>query len=303
MTVKSVSFAGSWPAILTPFDGDGSVNLAHLSTLATRMENAGSDGLLALGTVGEGYLLDISERREVLSALKEVGPIGNRVIVGVAGETTQHACHLAEEAAEAGAFALMCLPPTGSHASDEELHRHFSDVSRASGLPVMLYNHPEICHNDLTPEQISNLFEIPGVVALKECDADARKISRVSELTDGGIQVSVGGDDIALALFAAGAVGWLPGTANVFPEECVALAAAAARGDLHTLRELYMALLPIMRLDAHDDCSSLLKAAVAETGLAIGGVRSPGTLTAAHRETARVAVASARDRLHRLASK
>ena len=91
------------------------------------------------------------------------------------------------------------------------------------GLPVMAYNNPEASGVDLPAALIARIYEeVDGVVAIKECSGDARRIPALLHL-DGDLEVLVGGDDWALEGFAAGAIGWITGVGVLAPRECVEL--------------------------------------------------------------------------------
>jgi 4-hydroxy-tetrahydrodipicolinate synthase len=113
------------------------------------------------------------------------------------------------------------------------------------------------------------------IVAVKECSADARRIAHIAELAGDRLEILVGGDDWALEGFAAGAVGWVSGVANVAPSECLALEAAVAEGALETARALNARLLPLSRLDMTPKLVQYFKAAQDLTGRHGGPTRPP----------------------------
>jgi 4-hydroxy-tetrahydrodipicolinate synthase len=168
----------------------------------------------------------------------------------------------------------MCLPPVLYRGTPEELAAHFAAVAEAAGLPVMAYNNPEASGIDLTPETIAEIAAaVPGVVAVKECSGDARRIAALLGATE--LEILVGGDDWALEGFAAGATGWVSGVANVAPAECVELFDAVNEGRLAEARELYQRLLPLGRLDMTPWLVQYFKGAMDAVGLTGGRTRPP----------------------------
>ncbi len=104
----------------------------------------------------------------------------------------------------------MCLPPLGYRADPDEVVAFFAAVADC-GLPVMVYNNPEASGVDMPVELIVRIYdEIDGVVAVKECSGDTRRIPALID-AGGELEVLVGGDDWALEGFAAGATGWITG--------------------------------------------------------------------------------------------
>jgi 4-hydroxy-tetrahydrodipicolinate synthase len=186
----------------------------------------------------------------------------------------------------------MCLPPTTYVADERELDAHFAAVTAATDLPVMLYNNPGAARQDLSPQTIAALASRhEHIVAVKECSGDARRIAHLLELTGGALDVLVGGDDWALEGYAAGAVGWVSGVANVAPRECLELERFVTDGDLARARALWPSLLPLSRLDMTPKLVQHFKAALDLTGHHGGPARPPRLpLTDAERATTQAAV-------------
>ncbi len=136
--------------------------------------------------------------------------------------------------------------------------------------------------------------EVPGIVSVKECSGDARRIAALLEATE--LEVLVGGDDWALEGFAAGAAGWVSGVANVAPAECVALQDHVAAGQLAEARDVYKRILPLGRLDMTPWLVQYFKGAMDAVGLRGGPVRPPRLpLDEARQEVLREAVNALQD--------
>ena len=116
-------FPGIIPAVTTPFDASGAVDTAALEGNVTALLDAGVHGIVATGTMGEAGSLSHSERRTVVEAVVEAVDGRVPVIVGVSAGTPAAAIALAADAAEAGASALMMLPPLGYRADAREIER------------------------------------------------------------------------------------------------------------------------------------------------------------------------------------
>jgi len=241
------------------------------------------------GTMGEAGALSEDERRLVTETAVATGA---HVIVGVSSPDGPTAAARARAAAGAGAVGVMCLPPTAYVADERELDAHFAAVCAATDLPVMLYNNPEAAKQDLAPGTIARLAERhERIVAVKECSGDARRIAHLIGLGGDRLDVLVGGDDWALEGYAAGAVGWVSGVANVAAAECLALEAAVAERDLDAARALHQRLLPLGRLDMTPKLVQYFKAALDVIGHHGGPSRPPRlALTDAEQATVREAV-------------
>jgi dihydrodipicolinate synthase/N-acetylneuraminate lyase len=242
-----MQFPGIIPAAITPFTADDHVDVAALQTNLEALLGAGVGGIVATGTMGEAGQLSDAERRTVVETVVAAADGAIPVIAGVSAGSTAAACRNAAAAREAGAAAVMCLPPLNYRGTTREFIAFYAAVAR-EGLPIMAYNNPEASGIDLTPAIIAEVAAaVDGVVAVKECSGDARRIAALVNDTD--LEVLVGGDDWALEGFATGATGWVSGVANVAPVECVTLQALVEAGRLAEARVVYARLLPLARLD------------------------------------------------------
>jgi 4-hydroxy-tetrahydrodipicolinate synthase len=268
-------FEGIIPAVTTPFDAAGEIDRAGLDANLAALLDAGVHGIVATGTMGEAGSLSVPERRTVVEAVVAAAAGRVPVIAGVSAGTPTAAIALATDAAEAGATAAMLLPPLGYRADEAELEAYYRAVAEGGGLPIMAYNNPEASGVDMPVELLVRLWErIDGVVAVKECSGDARRIPALLHAAP-GLEVLVGGDDWALEGFCAGATGWVSGVADVAPAECIALWEACRAADLDRARELYARLLPLARFDMTPKLVQYFKAAMDARGLAGGDCRPP----------------------------
>jgi 4-hydroxy-tetrahydrodipicolinate synthase len=268
-------FPGIIPAVTTPFDSSGEIDVAALESNLAALLDAGVHGIVATGTMGEAGSLSSSERRTVVEAVVRAVEGRVPVIAGVSAGTPSAAIALAADAADVGASALMMLPPLGYRGDAHEIEAHYRAVAEAAGLPLMAYNNPEASGTDMAPELIVHLYEaIDAIVAVKECSGDARRIPALLNAAP-GLEVLVGGDDWALEGFCAGATGWVTGVADVLPRECVELYEACGAGDLETARAIYGRLLPLARFDMTPKLVQYFKAAMDEVGYAGGPCRPP----------------------------
>jgi 4-hydroxy-tetrahydrodipicolinate synthase len=270
-----VRFPGIIPAVTTPFDSSGAVDVDALQGNVAALLDGGVHGIVATGTMGEAGSLSTDERRTVVAAVVQAVEGRVPVIAGVSAGTPAAAIALAADAADAGAGALMLLPPLGYRGDAREIEAHYRAVGEAAGLPLMVYNNPEASGTDMRAGLIRRLYEeIDAVVAVKECSGDARRIPELLNAAP-GLEVLVGGDDWALEGFCAGATGWVSGVADVVPADCVALYDACCAGDLEAARAIYARLLPLARFDMTPKLVQYFKAAMDEAGFAGGPCRPP----------------------------
>jgi dihydrodipicolinate synthase/N-acetylneuraminate lyase len=270
-----MAFEGIIPAVTTPFDASDQVDVEALQANVHALLDAGVHGFVATGTMGEAGGLSSEERRVVVKAVVDAAGGGVPVIAGVSSASALSSLAYALDAKAAGADAIMLLPPLGYRADADEVVAFYAEVASGAGLPVMVYNNPEAAGVDLPPELIVRLYEeVDGVVAIKECSGDVRRIPAILNATS-ELEVLVGGDDWALEGFAAGATGWVTGVAVVAPREAVELYGAMSQGDLPKARSLYRRLLPLARFDMTPKLVQYFKAAQDAVGLNGGPARPP----------------------------
>jgi 4-hydroxy-tetrahydrodipicolinate synthase len=267
-------FPGILPAVTTPFDDSGAIDVDALQANVRALLDAGVHGIVGTGTMGEAGSLTAAERRTVIAAIAEAVDGRVPVLAGVSASTAEQAGAYATDAAAAGAGAMMCLPPLGYRGDAAEVEAFFAAVAGATGLPLMLYNNPEASGVDMPAELIARIAAgVEQVVAVKECSGDVRRIPALLHATD--LEVLVGGDDWALEGFSAGASGWVSGVAVVAPADCVALYEHCRAGELEPAREIYSRLLPVARFDMNPKLVQYFKAAQDEVGFVGGPTRAP----------------------------
>ncbi len=265
---------GVIPALTTPFDADGRVDEEGLAGNVEFMLEAGIHSFVTSGTMGEASALTGEERRGITRRVVELAADG-RVIAGISGTCAAEAIAYAGEAAEDGADAVMCLPPTTYNGDRGEVLDFFGEVVRATDLPLIVYNNPGASKSELPVALIAEIAALEGVVAVKESSGDARRYAALASECPDGFAVLVGGDDCALEGYAAGATGWISGVANAVPAICLELEDCCRGNDLARGRELWAALLPLARLDMDPKLVQYFKGALDRLGLVGGPSRPP----------------------------
>jgi dihydrodipicolinate synthase/N-acetylneuraminate lyase len=269
-------FPGIIPAVTTPFDGRGQINVDGLTDNVERLLAAGVHGFVATGTMGESASLTLSERELVTQTVCEAVAGRAPVLGGIAAPTARVGAEYAEVARRAGATALMVLPPLNYSGDTHEIAAFYAAIGDVSGLPIMAYNNPGASGVELSVTQIAELATaVPSVVAVKECSGETRNIAALIGATSDDFEVLVGGDDFALEGFCAGATGWISGVANAAPAACVELHALIVAGDLTAAQRLYQRMLPLARLDFDPKLVQYFKAAMDRVGFTGGLSREP----------------------------
>lgn len=271
-----MTFHGIIPAVMTPFDADDSIDTDALGRNVEHVLDGGVHGIVGTGTMGESGSLTRAERRQVLETLVSVVDSRVPVIAGIAAQNPVVASEYIEDAKAAGVAGFMVLPPLLYDGGYEEIAAYFKAICAAAELPVIAYNNPKAAGYDVDAATLVRLkADVDGIVGIKECSSDVRRIPEILNGSGGTLDVLVGGDDWALEGLAVGAQGWISGVADVFPRECVELYDLVVAGDLAPARELYGRLLPLARFDMTMKLVQYYKAGLDEVGLTGGPSRAP----------------------------
>jgi 4-hydroxy-tetrahydrodipicolinate synthase len=271
----AVSWRGVFPAAVTHFNADYSLDFNATMRHLDAMIRGGVHGMIMLGTVGENCSLDYAEKLEVLK--RSVAHIGGRapVLTGVAECTTKMACRFAADAQKIGVDGLMVLPAMVYKSDPRETVAHFRAVARASDLPIMCYNNPVSYSVDITPEMFADMADEPRFVAIKESSENVRRITDLKIACGDRYLLFNGVDDLVLESVVLGAIGWVSGLVNAFPAENRLLWDLALAGRWEEARQVYRWYTPLLHLDTHVKLVQYIKLAVAECGLGNERTRPP----------------------------
>ena len=268
-------FDGVHVAVTTPFDEEGHVLLDAFAKHCGFLVDSGCHGVVVAGSLGEYATLNVQERHDLVTTAVET--VGDRalVTVGTGAYNGYQARAHAESAREAGAAALMSLPPTGYRAaSREELLAHYREIASVD-MPMVVYNNPADTGIDMKPAFLAELAaELPQVRAVKDFSAEVPRVYQLRRIAP-HLQLMVGADTVALESFLGGAVGWIAGFANALPQVSVELYEAATGGDIETAVRINSALLPLLDWDVRPVFVQAVKAAMDECGRYGGPTRLP----------------------------
>jgi 1-pyrroline-4-hydroxy-2-carboxylate deaminase len=266
-----------WHGVLVatalPYTADLEVDFDRYAEHIAWLAESGCDGITPNGSLGEYQTLTPEDRARVVETAIAAAPENFSVIPGVAAYGARESARLAEQAAKAGAPAVMLLPPNTYRADERAVLEHYRAVA-AVGLPVMAYNNPVDTKVDLTPALLARLFHEGLIVGVKEFTGDPRRAYMIDELAP-GLDVIVGSDDSVLEFAVAGAKGWVAGFPNAFPRSCIELYRASMAKDLDTALPLYRLLHPLLRWDAKTEFVQAIKLSMDMAGRYGGPCRPP----------------------------
>jgi dihydrodipicolinate synthase/N-acetylneuraminate lyase len=260
---------GAIAAALTPLLDDGTApDEDAVEPYVDFLESHGIDGVLALGTTGEGVLFDLDERREVARLFADACRDRLQVAVHAGAQSTADTVLLAEHAAVIGADAVAVIGPPYFALDEEELFAHFAAAAQAcSPLPFYVYEFAARSGYAIPLAVLARLRdEAPNFVGMKVSDAPWERLEPY--LLD-GLDVFVGAESLLVRGLAAGAAGAVSGLAASFPDAVVPLVRGPSEAAGAKVADLRASL---SRLPFH----AASKAVVGRRGVPVGGaVRAP----------------------------
>jgi len=271
---------GSWVAIPTPFDADGSIRFdvfEHL--IAFHAENA-SCALLVMGSCGEATLLTSEERRAIIRRITRFARGRIAVFFGTTCASTRDTVSLTRYAEGEGADGVVLTVPPYVTPPADAVAEHFITVAKSVALPVALYNNPSRVGVTLAPETIASINqETPNVTIDKEAVADASQIADVLVASARRVRVyccdypKYGLIPPTLALGGSGIAGV---TGNMAPAEMAEIAQPFGAGtNVEEWRRKYFAILPLMKAMYWFTNPVVVKAGLNLMGFEVGSVRQP----------------------------
>ena len=273
--MKKFKWEGVMPAITTQFDVKGNLDLNTFKINLSHQINAGVNGIILGGTLGEASTLTNLEKQQLLAVT--LGEVNGKipVIMNIAEQATIEAIRLAQKAESEGADGLMLLPPMRYKATDEETVTYFSTIANATNLPIMIYNNPIDYKIEVTLEMFAALESIKNITAVKESTRDITNITRMINRFGDRFQILCGVDTIAMEALLMGANGWVAGLVDAFPRETVAIYSYCKQGELEKARSIFSWFLPLLELDISPQLVQNIKLCELATGMGTGHVRPP----------------------------
>ena len=281
---SSIDLDGVFPAMVTPFAADDSIDFDRLRAEARRLERAGVDGLVPVGTTGESATLSHDEHVSVVEAVAETVSIP--VIAGAGSNATHEALALAERIQEAGADALLLISPYYNKPEPAGMEDHYRTIADAIDLPQVVYNVPGRTGRSIEVDTASALADHSNIAGYKSASGDLGRLSELVERTrEAEFAVLSGEDALTLPTLAAGGRGTISVAANVEPRRVSEMVHTALDGDFATAREHHHELGPLFRALFWETNPIPLKEALSMRGHTSPRMRAPlSRLSAEHRD-------------------
>ncbi|MCG9626397.1 N-acetylneuraminate lyase [Vibrio mediterranei] len=227
-----MDLSGFYAATLTPFNKDESINFQDLQRLLEFNTQSGLKGLYVGGSTAEAFLCTTDERIELLKATAEVVSSTNATLIAHVGDiSTKKSETIARAAANLPYHAVSAVTPFYYPVGFEQLKQHYSSIIQAAGKPMVVYNFPAFSGMSLSRDQIGELLNLEGVVALKQTSAD---LYQMEQLSRGFADKTIfnGFDEILASGLVAGAKGGIGSTYNIQAQRILDINTALESGDV-----------------------------------------------------------------------
>ncbi|MDQ7849251.1 MAG: dihydrodipicolinate synthase family protein [Armatimonadota bacterium] len=266
---------GMYPALITPFTAEGTIDEDALRRLVAYHVDKGSDGLFLCGSLGSGPGMSAEERRRVVEVAIEAAGGRLRTIVHVGTINPGEATDLARHAEEAGADAVAAVAPYYYRPAWPVVRAFYDRLLDVTGLPVWAYNQPAHSHFEFTADQVLELSE-RGVRGYKDGGLSYYAFQQVLlRANREQLTVFTAVPSLLFAALVDGADGFIGGPNNVLPQFYNALYAAVRDGDWGRAVALERRAGEVFRLCGGPGAVSMWHALLAEFGVASGQTRLP----------------------------
>ena len=270
-----MDWKGVMPAVTTKFTADDQLDLQMFQVNIEAQLNAGVNGIILGGTLGEASTLLDDEKRTLVRTTVDIVKGKVPVVMNIAEQTTKAAILAAEKAEHDGANGLMMLPPMRYKADDRETVVFFKEVAKSTSLPIMVYNNPVDYKIEVTLDMFEELLKHDNIQGVKESTRDISNVTRIINHFGDRLKILCGVDTLALESLLMGAHGWVAGLVDAFPAETVAIYRLAKAGKIQEAIAIYRWFLPVLELDINPKLVQNIKLAEVATGIGTEYVRAP----------------------------
>jgi 4-hydroxy-tetrahydrodipicolinate synthase len=269
---------GSFVALITPFNRDGTVDFAAFRTLLRFQEDHGTSAVLIMGSTGETSMLSADDKKQIIVETAKMKTARMPVFFGATGNNTAATIENVRFAKENGADGAILAAPAYICAPEADIERFFLDVADATDLPLGIYNNPPRVTSDLHWERLLRIFKHPNYVVHKESTA---RVGQVAQVLVGKPDVSVMCCDspnlgLVVPTMSLGGHGTANMTGNIAPAELAAISTPwHDYRDAEKFRSTYLRMLPLLHFTYSAINPVAVKSLMQAIGLPAGDLRKP----------------------------
>ncbi|MRG70736.1 4-hydroxy-tetrahydrodipicolinate synthase [Alphaproteobacteria bacterium HT1-32] len=269
---------GSFVALITPFNEDGSVDFAGFRDLLQFQEQNGTSAVLIMGSTGEVSMLTPDERHAIVRETMKMRTGKMQFWYGCTGTTTEGTIAYVKQAAAEGADGAIIAAPAYICASNEDIVQYALEVADASPIAIGYYNNPPRVKTDLTAADLIRLSEHPNIVVNKESTTRVGQIAQLCAAKPDMSLMCCCSPNLGLVvpLMALGGHGTANMTGNLIPQELAVISTPWKNGDdAFACREAWLHNLPMLHFAYSAINPVAVKSLMRAVGLPAGPLRKP----------------------------
>jgi dihydrodipicolinate synthase len=271
-----VKFGRVLTAMITPFKEDGSVNYGVAEQLAVYLADRGTDSLVLCGTTGESPTMTWDEEYELFRVVQKAVAGKAKVIAGAGSNSTGEAIAATQKAATLGLDGCLQVVPYYNKPPQEGLYNHFRAIAQsAPELPIMLYNIPGRTGQNMLPETVARLAQIPNIVAVKEASGNLDQASQIRCLTPPEFAIYSGDDSLTLPMLAVGGSGVVSVASHLVGEQLQQMIKAFESGQVQVATQIHLQLFDLFKALFLTTNPIPVKTALKLQGWDVGSTRPP----------------------------
>lgn len=245
MTTQLPQFHGSLTALITPMKANGDVDFDALKSLVEHHIEAGTHGIVVLGTTGEAATMTEEEYLTVIQRVVEFVAKRIPVIAGTGSNCTKSAIETTRKLENVGIDACLTVVPYYNKPTQEGMYQHFKAIAESTALPQILYNVPGRTGVDMLPETVGRLAKIENIIGIKEATGDVSRVEKIKALAGKDFIVLSGDDATGLESMQAGGEGVISVTNNIAAKEMAQLCELALAGNFEEANAIHQRLMPL----------------------------------------------------------
>ncbi len=243
---QSLNFTGTGVAIVTPFTTKGAVDFPALTKLVEHLIKGRVEYMVVLGTTGESATLSKEEKQKVVEHIVKVNKKRLPLVLGVGGNNTAEIIETLKKDDLSAFSAILSVSPYYNKPSQEGIYQHYKAISKASPLPIILYNVPGRTSSNIawdTTIRLANEFK--NIIAIKEASGNLEQCMKIIKHRPDNFLIISGDDNLTLPIIASGGDGVISVVANAYPADFSDMVRHALVHDLKTAQKLHYKLMDI----------------------------------------------------------
>ena len=267
-------FNGVFTALITPFK-DNQIDEQSFRSFIDFQINEGIHGVVPVGTTGESPTLSHDEHKNAVEIC--IDQVSKRVpvIAGTGSNNTEEAIDLTIHAQEAGADAALVVTPYYNKPTQDGMYSHYEAISKASKIPIIIYNIPGRSVIDMNNETMLKLFKLENIVGVKDATSNIPRVYDAKTNIGSNFNLLTGDDATTLAFMLYGGHGAISVTSNIAPKLCSSFMNNCMQSNYEEASRINDILMPLHSALFIESSPSPVKYAASKLNLCEDEVRLP----------------------------